>query len=313
MTVIFNILFPVLSIIVMGFFIGRAGIFEIDFFAGINRLVYRYGLAPLLFVKTASMKINFSEAIKYSGSLILLISCLIIISMVVALVLKMPAKMRGAFMHCSIRGNFAYVGLPIILYSFTGSGIEDKAMALAVVIITPAILFQNVSSIIIMIYHGKDREDRGVLSIALSIFKDPLIMGCTLGFTLNILGTPIPYAVIRTGESLGNMALPLALIGIGATIDLKLLRGALAPPIIAAFIKTFLSPVLMYIILYFFDIPVKSTAGSILMLISATSTAVSSYIVTLNYDGDGNLAGSTIIISSFASLLSLSSVLFIIH
>ncbi len=311
MSVIFNILFPVISMVILGFFIGRTGEFSRDFFAGSNRLVYRYGLSPLMFIKTASMSVKLTEAVQYIKSIVILITCLIIIATIVSYILKMTSRMRGAFIHCSMRGNFAYVGLPVILYSFSGSGKENEALALAVIIMTPGIFYQIITSTVIMIANREGTGNGGLLKTGKSIISDPLIVGCAAGLMINLTGHEVPFAIVRTCESLGSMALPFALIGIGATIDLGLLRGAIIPPVIAAVIKTFISPLVMFFIISYFGIELTSMPGKILMLFSACSTAVSSYIITLQYEGDGNLAGSTIILSTFSSLVSLGTVILI--
>ncbi len=313
MITIFNILFPIISIILLGYIIGRTGNFREDFFPGVNRLVYRYGLAPMLFIKTATMSIDLSNTFRSIGSILILVIVLLLVSWFFGLVFSMPARMKGAFIHCTIRGNYAYIGLPVVFYAFSHTKYAESSTEIAILIFTPAIILHNVLAILVMIYYREEKNQSGYIFIFRSLIKDPLIVACVLGLIVNLAHITIPTAIARTGTSLGKMALPLALIGIGATIDPKLLRGALFPPFLASFLKTVLAPAIMYGLLLVFGISINEIYGQILMLLSACSVGVSTYIITEQYGGDTKLAGSAVFISAVMSIFSLSAILLIIN
>lgn len=313
MLTVFNILFPIVSIILIGYFIGRAKLFKDDFFSGVNKLVYSFGLAPMLFTKSATMTVDITVAMRSIGTIVLLITLLVVISWIIGTILKLPPKMKGPFVHGSMRGNYAYIGLPVVFYAFALTEFADSSTEVAILIITPAILYHNILAITIMLHYKEEKTGSGYLFILKSLSRDPLIMGCVLGLIFNIAGLTLPMALVRTGESLGKMALPLALIGIGATIDPKLLRGAVFPPLIASFIKTVASPLIMAALLTLFGIDLHGLHGKILLLLSACSVGVSTYIITEQYGGDGKLAGSAVFISAIMSMVSLSLVLLVIN
>jgi len=313
MFTIFNILFPIISIILLGFIIGKTGNFREDFFSGVNKLVYKFGLVPMLFIKTATMSIDLNNTIKSIGAILLIVLILYIISWISVIALGFPDRMKGAFIHCAIRSNYAYIGLPVVFYAFVHTKHAESATEIAILIFTPAIIFHNILAIMAMVYYQENKEKSGYLFIAKSLIKDPLIIACVLGLAVNFTGIDLPTAIVRTGNSLGKMALPLALIGIGATIDPKLLRGSLFPPLFASVIRTMVSPLIALGVLYIMGISLDSIYGQLVLLLSACSVGVSTYIITEQYGGDTKLAGSAVFLSAILSIFSLSTVLMFIN
>ena len=109
------------------------------------------------------------------------------------------------------------------------------------------------------------------------------------------------------------MAMPLALIGIGATMDIKMLKGNLKAPFIAASIKTILGPAAAFFLIGLMGIEFSSLPGKLILILAACSTGVSTFIITEQFGGDSALAGSTVFISAVLSALSLTAVLVYIH
>ena len=143
MIAVINILFPVISIILLGVIIGKIETLDSNFFSGVNRLVYKYGLAPLLFVKTAGMSVPVNQAAGSITVMILLILFLTATAWIAAQALSLSDKSKGAFIHGAMRGNYAYIGLPVIFYAFSGTAMADKSTEMAIIIFTPAIIFHN--------------------------------------------------------------------------------------------------------------------------------------------------------------------------
>ena len=87
------------------------------FFKGLNKLTYWVGLPILLFVKIGAASLNLGPVMRLSGILISSILAITAIAVVLAYRLPMAPFSRGAFIQASFRGNQAFVGLPIIVYS----------------------------------------------------------------------------------------------------------------------------------------------------------------------------------------------------
>lgn len=312
MLAIFNILFPIISIILLGVVVRQLRLFPDNFFPAVNRLVFIFGITPLLFIKTASMSVSYREVLPSVLVLMAHVLVLALLAWGAAGVFALRRESIASFVHASIRGNYAYVGLPVIYYAFAHTPAEGSSAGIAILIFTPTIIFHNILAVLFLRhYNGRDGKE-GYAHLVRSILTDPLVMACALGLAVNIMGVHVPLAFARTCESLGGMALPLALMGIGATMDPALLRGALFPPLGAAFIKTFIGPIAVCGLITAAGIGMNTVHAQILLLLSACSIGVSTYVVTEHYGGDGRLVGSAIFISAIMSMVSLSGILIII-
>jgi predicted permease len=137
----------------------------------------------------------------------------------------------------------------------------------------------------------------------LKILKNPLIIGCLAGILFAAFGIGLPTSLDRSLSLVGRTALPIALITVGAGLDFTQLRAELPAASLAALIKLILYPALIYVCLRMggfsgldLEVPV---------LVMASPTAVVSYIMAQEMDGDVRLAGGIIIATTAASLFTI--------
>jgi predicted permease len=305
----FNTIFPIISIIALGAILRKLDIFPKDFFSGANKLVYFFGITPLLFIKAANMRIAFNEALPYVLAMITVVAVLALTAWLTTFGLSLSRESKSAYIHCAMRGNYAYVGLPVVYYAFSNTALASQSTEAAIFIFTPTIIFHSIVAILIMNYYRPGANVAGFFPILRILVKDPLLVSCALGLLVNVAGIVLPVALTRTCEALGGMALPLALIGIGATINPQLLRGSFLPPLIASVIKTVFGPLVAFFIMLAAGLDVNSFFSKIVLLLSACSVGVTAYVLTEQYGGDGKLAGSSIFISAILSMISISIVI----
>jgi hypothetical protein len=133
--------------------------------------------------------------------------------------------------------------------------------------------------------------------------RNPLVLACAAGLTWAALELPRPEAAVRTLDTVGRMALPLALLGIGATLSPEALRGRLADPLWATVLKVGLAPVAGYIAGRFLEMDPAHLSVALIFL--ACPAAAASYVMADQMDADADLAGGIIVISTALSLVSL--------
>jgi predicted permease len=135
----------------------------------------------------------------------------------------------------------------------------------------------------------------------------PPLVATVAGCGVALAGWTLPTAVEKTLGPLGEMALPLGLLGVGGSIATLQLGDAWRSPLAAALVKTMVSPALGWIVGRWLGL--GATELRLIMIFMATPTAIISYPMALELKGDGPLASGAIVLSVIASMLSLVIVL----
>ena len=138
-----------------------------------------------------------------------------------------------------------------------------------------------------------------------------MILGCAAGILCSALEVVFPASLDRALALVGRIALPLALIAVGAGLDFGKLRAELAAASLVALLKLGAYPGLAYL-----GLRAIGLAGADLevpVLIMASPTAVVSYIMAREMQGDEQLAGAIVMGTTTYSLLTVSVWLYLLH
>ena len=131
-------------------------------------------------------------------------------------------------MQSAFRGNLAYIGIPLLAYSFSESAPENNgespiASAVIVMILTMAVY--NILAVVVLQAGSHSTKRADWKKLALSIATNSLLVAGLLGLIVPVLGLALPSFVHRALESLGAAAVPIALMCIGGSLATTPLRG----------------------------------------------------------------------------------------
>jgi predicted permease len=110
--------------------------------------------------------------------------------------------------------------------------------------------------------------------------------------------------VDKTFTALGEMALPLGLLGVGGSIMTARLGDAWRPALGSALMKTIAAPALGWLAGRWLGL--GAVESKLIMILLATPTAVVSYTMAVEMKGDDTMASGTIVLSVFTSLVALA-------
>ncbi len=299
---VFNTLFPVFVIVLTGWLLRRFRFADLTLFRHLNQLVYWVGLPCLLFLKTAQATIQFEQAGRIF--LVLLAGMLgcFVAGYMVARLLSITACNRGVFLQGAYRGNLAYVGLPLILFALAEGdpSATSHFEALAVIAIAPLVPVYNVLAVVCLLHdrHCASGGDDGVSwgKIAFGVVTNPLILACVAGIGWALLDTRLPVAIERVLGTVGGMALPLALMGLGASLSFQGVRDRIAPALGASAIKLVIGPVLGIVAGKMLGLTASELKIAVIYL--ACPTAVASYVMAHQMRADHELAASIVVLST---------------
>lgn len=300
---IINSLAPVFLVIGLGAALRATGFLSESFFRGMNRLVFWVALPVLLFHKIAVAEFRGGPAMKVFVVLAAGAAVCIAAAYLLALLLKVPWTARGAYAQAAFRGNLAYVGLPVILYAVGGGG---EIEAIAVLALAPLVPLYQLAAVLVLLVHAEGPRRPSVGQVAGKTAGNPLLVACVLGGGFAWMGWALPDWADRSCGAVGQMALPLALLAIGASLTPDRVKGSLLHSISVSAVKVALAPAAGYVVAVWLGI--SGDALKIAMIYLACPTAVASYVMAEQLGGDDALAGSAVVISTLMALVSLSLV-----
>jgi predicted permease len=294
MNVILQTLFPVFGLILSGIGLRQIGFLDPPMEAAINKFCYWIALPVFIVTKVAQAPGIDPEAIQSILALLGITLGLILSGAILARVLKLPQRSRGTFIQSGFRGNLAYVGIPVITYALSNQPeLLEQGISLAVLTMTPSVLFYNLLAVMVLEWDRRhEHESHPVHTWLRSTVRNPLIIACILGLLWNISSLPVPKVVNNMTDPVGATAFPLALIAIGARIRSLSFKKTGPGLVGACLVKNGLGLLFAWTFCMLFD--VAALPRLIIFVLSSTPSAIASYVLVDQLDGDRDLSASTI-------------------
>lgn len=302
---ILNTLAPVFVLVALGAGLQRSGFVSGNFLREANRVTYWLGLPALLFSQLAGSFHGAAGAKLMLGTMLGATVLSIMAGYVAAWALRVPAAAAGTFVQGAFRGNLAFVGLPII---FTlpdaplGAGLTVRSAA--VITVAPMMVFYNVAAVVVLLVSQHPVSWKMVPPFLKQLATTPPLLATVAGVSCALLGWKLPASVDQTFASLGEMALPLGLLGVGGSIVTSRLGGAWRWPLAAAVVKTVVGPGLGWAVGR--GLGLGPLELKMVMILMACPAAIVSYTMALEMKGDETIASGAIVLSVVTSLVTLA-------
>jgi predicted permease len=304
---ILNIVLPVFIVIGLGTLLRRFGLINSEFLHHTNRLVYYLCLPLLLFYKigTANFSANFNGRLVVAS--VGAVAIVFLFSFAYATLRKYPVDVRGVFSQGAFRGNIAYVGLAIALNAYGEIGLTKAGILMGFLV-----PFLNFFAIVaLLLPHRGSNGQAGSKFWLKQLLLNPLILASFAGIVWSYLAIPLPLLAERSLDIATGMTLPLALIAIGGGFSLQKLRGDIYTTILASCGKIIILPLVAMVFLKLLG--VAGMDFGIGILIAGTPAATANYIMAHELRGDAELAGSIVMLSTLASVVTYTIALYLLR
>ena len=144
------------------------------------------------------------------------------------------------------------------------------------------------------------------------ILTNPMVLAAALAIPFSFFTIPLPVMTLKVLEPLSKAALPLALIGIGGSLDFKENLTYFRESFLASLLKVAVYPLLVLVIARFLKVSPESYG--ILFLFGACPPAISAFTLTRAMGGNQAIASGYMVLSLVLSLLvSVSGVMVFYH
>lgn len=299
-----NTVLPLCFFVMLGVFLRRKQMFSPEFFAGIDKFVFKIALPAMIFLDVLECDVSQLK----DGELITFVVVGITLSVAI-LFLTVPLFLKdksrqGAFIQGVYRSNFAVLGVSLA----GGIAGNDGLAAIAVAMPFTIVLFNSYAVVTLSVF--TERENRQspkavILTVAKEIITNPLIIATVAALLLILVretaGFELPTAVISITERLSDTVYAMSMISLGASMTKESFGdGKLKTAIFAASLKTIVLPAIAVTIAAL--VGFTGARICVVFVLFGAPSAISSYIMAKNMKGDAELAGQILLVSTIMSL-----------
>ena len=294
LNVVYTII-PIFVVILLGWLLRWQGILPSHLISPLNRIVYYLAIPALIFkaVAGSSFEVDFCLLL-LTGTLIPIV-VVVIIAAGVGRLYSVPRHDFGTFMQTCFHGNLGYIGLAVAFY-FLGKDGLTRASILAGFLM----LLQNLLAVLcLQMYSRQPETGYRFFFICKNVFVNPVILSALAGILFSISGINIPQTIDRSLGIISGMAVPLALLVIGASLSFRLITSHLKLALSAGFLKLLVLPALGILMYFMLGLSVSEFLPGMILLAAPTPSIT--YVMAGEMNGSPQLASAAISISTLLS------------
>jgi predicted permease len=297
---IISTIIPIFTVIILGWFARWKGFIPPEFLAPANRLVYYLAIPAMIFhsIAKASLKTQFD-------STVLTVTLLAVIAVFafawgVGLTRRIERKQMGTFMQCSFHGYLGYIGLAVAYYYLGSEGLVRASIIAGFIMI-----LQNFLAVVALQLHAANIElKKNIREVVLRILGNPVIISALAGILCSLAGLRLPLVLDRSLAILSGLALPMALLIIGASLSFEVMQLQLPRVLSTSVMKLILLPGLGLIFYRSCNLALQDYLPGLILLASPSATLT--YVMAKEMNGDTDFAVAAISISTMLSAITFS-------
>lgn len=311
-----NAVAPILGLIALGYFLRRIGFLNGDFIKSANKLVFNICIPVMLFVNIYA--IDSISDVRWD----IVLYCLAVLAVLFAIgwaegrLTTSDPRRKGVIWQCSVRSNFAIIGLPLAqaLGGQQGEGVAAVLSAFSIP------MFNICGVIALSAYTGKKKSAATVLK---DIATNPLMIGVMAGLAAVLLRSAqiglfgrVVYSLERDTAFLYKIltdlkaaTTPLSLIVLGGQCEFSAAKGMLKEITVAATTRVVIAPLIALCGMIALNaagiLPCGNGEFAAAIALFGSPVAVSSAIMATNMDNDGQLATQLVVWTSLLSVVTI--------
>lgn len=283
------LLLPDLLLILTGLALCRSKYLGPPVWPVVERLVYHLLFPALLFasIVKSPLKPGDAAALAIGG----LVVCAI--GIVLATLLRhlpgVDARLHASGAQTAFRFN-SYIALALAERLAGAQGVAWMAVLIAV-----CVPLTNVGAVWNLARHGGQNTWKEIL-------RNPMIISTVAGLLVKVSGLPLPEWLVGTVGRIGQAALPLGLLAVGAGLQLTGLT--VAPRLATGFLllRHVMLPLLAWALGLILALPAPQLG--ILVAFAALPTASSAYVLAVRMGGHGAFVAGLVTLSTMLGMVS---------
>ncbi len=315
---IFDVLFPVFFITIIGVAASYMGMFKDDAIVSLNNYVYYFALPAFLFYSLVTVDLNDLVNLNFIGANLGGIFASFLLAILIGKVFFKKHLSNAAIMAMSSAyGNTGYMGVALLIIAY------GQEVALPAVVAT---IIHNIPVIVIvslLIGFSGQEEDKdshqgqGKLDLVKQIFHtlltNPINIAFITSITILVLNIKLPTGITAFFGILAKAAAPTALFALGLSLarqarELSEMRTANKEIVTVILLKLFIQP-LVTTALVIWIFPLEKLWAITAIVMSATPVGAAVYVFALKYKAFAKESSIAIFVSMIVAFFTLSLVL----
>lgn len=289
-----NAVLPIFIVALLGYLLKRYKFLNTNFIAAGTKFVFTVALPCMLYQDLLDNPVSQITPLPIIIAIASTLILVIVLRISSAKLISDPAR-RSAFIQGSFRGNFVLLGFALINNISGSAGMAEASMMLCF-----AIPFYNILAVLVLSESTRDVHNRHYIK---KIVTNPLIIATVLGVISSLAGLELPVVVAKPIGYMSDLAIPLALITLGASMDFEKDSNTVKLSLIATAIKILIFPLIMIAISIYLG--VRDTDLVVLMVFFAAPAAISSFPMAYQMGADYKLASQIIFFSTALAVITL--------
>lgn len=291
---------PIFAVILLGWFARWKGFIKQEFLEPANRLVFYLAIPAMIFraISKASFKARFD--VQVLGITLFAVIAVFAVSWGMGLLLRIRREQIGTFIQTSFHGNLGYIGLAVAFYYLGNEGLVRASIIAGFIMI-----LQNFLAVVALQFNSDISVTRNKPGLALKILGNPVIVSAMAGIIFSLAELPVPLIIDRSLGILSGLALPMALLVIGASLSFELMQLRVLRVLAASLLKLVLLPGLGFALYRSFGLALQDYIPGLILLASPSATIT--YVMAKEMKGDTDFAVAAISTSTLLSSVTFSA------
>jgi len=298
-----EITLPVFLMVFLGLGLKRLGWIDSHFITTASMLVFKVTMPALLFLSIIQADLSRALQPDLIGYFIGYTTVSFFLAWVWA-IWRHPRVERGIFTQGAFRANNGIVGLALAAGQY-----GDYGLSVGGVLAGAVIVIYNVFSVFILSLYS-DEVDTDFRSLIKNLARNPLILSVVFAIPVALSDIELPGWVMTSGGYLAGMSLPLGLICIGGTLSVTAFKRSSVIALDASLWKLVWVP--LFGVLGALAVGIQGPALGIIFLYLGCPGAAASFVMAKAFKSNDRLAANIIVITTFASMFTLSLGLFLL-
>lgn len=291
----FNIVSPLCLTMGLGYFLKYLKMFDENSLNIMNNVAFKIFLPLLLFYNVYNT--NMGNIIDFKLMMFIFICILVLFGFLfffIPIIEKYNSK-RGVMIQGVFRSNFVLFGIPVATSILGEGNIGSIALLIGVVVPTYNLLA------VICLETFRDGKIN-VANMIKGVITNPLIIAGVIGIIFFTLKIKLPTFIETTVKDISGIATPLSLILLGASFSFSDVKKYIKETSIVTISRLIIVPLIFVTLGYYVGYRHAYLLG--IMIIFAAPTAVSSFQMAKQMDGDADLAGQIVVFTSAFSIVT---------
>ncbi len=301
-----NTVAPVFLIIALGYILKKIKIINEQFVTITSKFVFNVSLPALIFMKL--YRIDLGAVIDVTQIVYIYAGTLVIyfVVWIISIPFIKDGRDLSVFVQGAYRSNYAIVGLAIVANLFGDDGLGKASIILAFIL-----PLYNILAVVILTVPMRKERKLKIKGTITEIVSNPLIIAVLFSLPFSLFKIELPSMIFSTGNFLADVALPLALVGIGGSLNFENIKKASGLAFTSSAIKLIALPFVLTIGAYLAGFRYMDLG--IMFVLFSCPTAIVSFIMAEAMGCNSKLAGNIVVISTIGSVITISTAIIILR